>query len=324
MDFTDFTAGKNDNDRRMDKILRFFIKDASLSEIYKALRKGIIKLNKKKCKPETHVFEGDIISIASFLLSKADKDGSIVKFNSDFSTTTLNIIFENENLLVINKPYDINVHGDSESLDKLVVDYYKSKKISTSLSFIPGPLHRLDKKTTGLLAFSFSLDGARWFADNIKNHSITKIYYSVLEGEITKPETWEDVITNKNEENNGFHKVSVSTETIDKDSRNAVTKVYPLGYGSWNNIKLTFVKIQILTGRKHQIRAQSSLHKHPLLGDTVYGGHELKNSKQSHFLHAGFLNIPENSLGIPSILKADLPQNFNKFLNSCGITKIEL
>ena len=303
MDFTDFTAGKNDNDRRMDKILRFFIKDASLSEIYKALRKGLIKLNKKKCKPETHVFEGDIISIASFLLSKADKDGSIVKFNSDLSGWNVSKV---------------------EDLDKLVVDYYKSKKISTSLSFIPGPLHRLDKKTTGLLAFSFSLDGARWFADNIKNHSITKIYYSVLEGEITKPETWEDVITNKNEENNGFHKVSVSTETIDKDSRNAVTKVYPLGYGSWNNIKLTFVKIQILTGRKHQIRAQSSLHKHPLLGDTVYGGHELKNSKQSHFLHAGLLNIPENSLGIPSVLKADLPQNFNKFLNSCGITKIEL
>ena len=96
MDFTDFTAGKNDNDRRIDKILRFFLEDASLSEIYKLIRKGLIKVNKKKCKPETHVFEGDTISIAAFLLSKTNKVPSSEISCDDTTSTHLNIIFENE------------------------------------------------------------------------------------------------------------------------------------------------------------------------------------------------------------------------------------
>lgn len=322
MDFTDFTAGKNDNDRRLDKILRFFIKDASLSEIYKAIRKGLVKINKKKCKPETHIFEGDIISIASILLTKTSGAQTKEINPATSSSSQLDIIFENDNLLVINKPYNVNVHGDSDSLDKIVLDYYNCKNKSNSLGFVPGPLHRLDKKTTGLLAFSFSLEGARWFTENIKNHSITKIYYSILEGEISKDEVWEDTITNKNQEVKGFHKVTAAETKLDSDSKSAVTKVYPICTGKYKGMVITFVKIHILTGRKHQIRAQSALHKHPLLGDTVYGGKEING--QGHFLHAGKLNIPENSLGIPSELNAALPDSFVKFLNSCGITKIEL
>ena len=67
MEFKDFTAGKDDSDRRLDRVLRIFLSNKGLPEIYKLLRKGLIKLNHKKAKPETHIVEGDIISIASFL-----------------------------------------------------------------------------------------------------------------------------------------------------------------------------------------------------------------------------------------------------------------
>lgn len=323
MDFKDFTAGINDNDRRLDKIIRNFIKNASLPEIYKALRKGLIKVNRKKCKPEIHIFEGDVISIASFLI-----DNQNIKNNKSMKkTSAINksyIIFENSDLLILNKPYDINVHGDDNSLDKQVLDYFNLKNQNTSLSFTPGPLHRLDKKTTGLIAFSFSLNGARWFAENIKNHSITKIYYAIMEGIIDSADRWEDLITNKNENSEGFYKVTASNDETDEDSKTAITEVKPLAYGKYNDRNITFMEIHILTGRKHQIRAQSALHGHPLLGDTTYGGSKIIDNKQSLFLHAGKLMIPSNPLGLPEILKVPLPESFQQFLKYCGIDKIEL
>ena len=73
MEFKDFTAGKDDSDRRLDRVLRIFLSNKGLPEIYKLLRKGLIKLNHKKTKPETHVAEGDIISIAAFLFDDDKK-----------------------------------------------------------------------------------------------------------------------------------------------------------------------------------------------------------------------------------------------------------
>ena len=77
MDFKDFTAGKDDEGRRIDRIIRIFLSNKSLGDIYKLLRKGLIRLNQKKCKPETHVFCGDVISIASFLFENNDVKNKI-------------------------------------------------------------------------------------------------------------------------------------------------------------------------------------------------------------------------------------------------------
>lgn len=324
MDFTDFTAGKNDNDRRIDKIARLFIKDASLSEIYKALRKGLIKINKKKCKPETHVFQGDIISIADLLLKTVINENSLITKDSIDES---DIIFENSDLLVINKPYNVNVHGDENSIDKLVLNYLQNRIDDSSLSFKPGPLHRIDKKTTGLLCFSKSINGARWFTENLQNHNISKTYYAILQGAIQNKEIWNDVINNENEMENGFFKVTVTDKSMNIKSKQAVTEVTPLAYGSYKdlqNLQVTFCKIKISTGRKHQIRAQSSFHKHPLIGDTAYGGIKIPDSKQDFYLHAGLLQFPENPFNITENLYAELPDAFIDFLKYCEINKFAL
>lgn len=323
MDFRDFTSGKDDDNRRIDKIIRKFVSDMSLSEIYKAIRKGLIKINGKKCKPDTHVYSGDVISIASFFFNN-NKNESNDNESTSFDENKLEIIFENENLLIINKPYNINVHGDIDSLDKQILAYYNSKQISDSLSFTPGPLHRLDKKTTGLLAFSFSLKGAKWFSDNIQDHSIHKTYFAIVQGKLLKTEHWEDLITNHNEDSNGFHKVLASDNQIDQKSKIAVTEIYPIAYGKYFDSEVTFARISIKTGRKHQIRAQCAKHNHPLIGDTTYGGMELKKSSRSFYLHAGELSIPENTLGLPEKLVAPLSKDFISFLKCCGIEKIVL
>ena len=325
MDFTDFTAGKNDEGRRLDRILRIFLSDKSLGDIYKLLRKGLIRLNQKKCKPETHVSSGDIISIASFLLENNDVKNNDIKNNDiknndiygskKIANHDLNIVFENEHLLIIDKPYGRSVHGnDADSLEQEVTAYYQStkKEIYDSISFRPGPLHRLDRNTTGLLVFSMSLKGAHWFSEGIKNHTVAKKYYGIAEGKLSECEHWEDYLTDSDETNGGFYTVKQ-----DDNGLLAETVAVPVSYGVYKGNSITLVEYSIKTGRKHQIRAQTSLHSHPLLGDTAYGSKNSLKGKRAFYLQAFELDFPkENPLGLPSKVQIPLSSDFNDILES--------
>ena len=331
MEFSKFKFGQDDISRRLDKVIRIFANNLSLPEIYKSIRKGLIRVNNHKSKSEYRIQENDEIEIATFLLNKTGLSGNDNQKNhNDFSNEKMpEIVFENENILIVNKPYDVNVHGDENSLDKVIQQYFDNKSHEKSLSFKPGPLHRLDKKTTGLLAFSKSLEGARWFSENIQNHNIKKKYYGLVNGKIVSEEIWQDVII-EDDESKGFHKViakkitknnmsQVSLEGADKIAETVAT---PLAYGSYDNDPVTLVEFNIKTGRKHQIRAQSSLHNHSLLGDTAYGSEKLKFGSQDFYLTAKELIFPkDNPLNIPCDLVINLPDDFIKILKHCGIKK---
>ena len=321
MDFLEFNAGIDDNDRRIDKVLRNFIKDVPLSSIYKYIRKNLIKINNKKTTQDYRVKTGDIISIAAFIINDFSENQSESNNLQKNEETTLKkdleIVFQNEDILILNKPYDVLVHGSDNSLDKQVENYYKkiNQNKSKSLSFTPGPLHRLDRKTTGLLSFSLSLNGARWFSENIKNHTIQKKYVSVVQNKLLHQEEWIDYIEKKSDKDNSkFHKVEVSKLKENDEQKKCITKITPVKYGKYKNKDITFVEIEIKTGRMHQIRAQASLHNHPLLGDTAYGGLKLEDFSQDFFLHAKELIFPsENPINLPKTVNATLPQPFLEF-----------
>lgn len=323
MDFLEFNAGIDDNDRRIDKVLRNFIKDVPLSSIYKYIRKNLIKINNKKTTQDYRVKTGDVISIAAFIINDFSENQSesnnLQKNEETAFQKNLEIVFQNEDILILNKPYDVLVHGSDNSLDKQVENYYKkiNQNKSKSLSFTPGPLHRLDRKTTGLLSFSLSLNGARWFSENIKNHTIQKKYVSVVQNRLLHQEEWIDYIEKKSDKDNSkFHKVEVSKLKENDEQKKCITKITPVKYGKYKNKDITFVEIEIKTGRMHQIRAQASLHNHPLLGDTAYGGLKLEDFSQDFFLHAKELIFPsENPINLPKIVNATLPQPFLEFTN---------
>ena len=305
MEFRNFTAGKDDDGRRLDRVLRIFLKDTGLGEIYKLLRKGLIKVNQKKAKPETHVVEGDVISIAEFLLNTSTEKAPD---NTADTASTLKIVFENEHLLIIDKPYGVSVQ---DSLARTVAANYAD---SESLSFRPGPLHRLDRNTTGLLVFSKSIKGAHWFSEGIKNHTIHKKYYGLAEGKLSETETWEDKLTDSDTTDEGFHTVSQSDS-----GQTAITNATPLAYGNLNGQPVTLVEYAIKTGRKHQIRAQSAIHKHPLVGDKAYGGKKNKLDRE-YYLHAFSLSFPsDNPLSLPLEIKNSLPSDFKAVLQYCEI-----
>ena len=324
MIFKDFTAGRDDDGRRLDKIIRIFLSDTPLPEIYKLLRKGLIKVNHKKAKPEDRVSEGDIISIAGFLFDKTPAPDPKSAQKSDPGITSrkvdLKIVFENEHLLIIDKPYDRTVHGEKDGLYKDVLEYLSDKKEKTSLSFRPGPLHRLDRRTTGLLVFSKSIEGAHWFSEGIKNHTIHKKYIGLAEGTLAASEYWEDCLGANTENDNTSKNDGFFTVEENEDGQLAQTQATPLAYGKLNGKPVTLVEYAIKTGRKHQIRAQSSIHKHPLAGDKAYGGSQLKNADREFYLQAYSLSFPlNNPLNLPEEIKIGCSSDFIRILQYCEI-----
>lgn len=354
MNFTHFKAGADDSGRRLDRLLRKFLSEENLSSIYKSLRKGLIKVDGKKCDGNFHVSEGSDIQIADFLLpqkSESCQDKTQIKnLSGRLSEIT---ILKNDFLLILNKPYDIPVQpaasfkGESLS-ERVQADFQASGKMN-SLSFKTGPLHRLDRKTTGLLAFSQNLQGAQWFSHKIKSHEIQKVYLALLEGNLCQNQIWEENIqkmeNGKLKAENGkrkaesfsfgkvsgfgdagtfetkslrgaFHTVSVSS---DGEGKAAYTEVSPLSHGIFEGKEVTLARILIKTGRTHQIRAQAAFHGYPLLGDTAYGSCKIDSKKwgQDFFLHASELHFPpDNPLNLPEKISAPLPKAFENILNS--------
>ena len=173
------------------------------------------------------------------------------------------ILWEGGGLIAVNKQAGISVHG-RDSLDTDVRSYL-ADKLPASLSFTPGPLHRLDKPTSGIVVFSVNLEGARLFSSLMRERKIKKTYLAIINGALKAEEIWQDDLVRDKTKKKTF--VSQKNK-IDNDrcAKEAVTKVTPLM--SDNN--LTLITAEIATGRTHQIRVQAATHGFPLLGDVKY------------------------------------------------------
>lgn len=326
MDFTHTTLGKNDNGRRLDRVLKRLFAGQPASFWQAALRKNLIYVNGKKASASLRIAEGDTLSVATVLLSKNQQEEYEPKMvpTADM-VQRLPILFKNEHILVLNKPAGISVQKpqkNAPALDDVVKALYKAEA-PHSISFMPGPLHRLDRQTSGVLVFSQSLLGAQWFTNGMKAHTYTKEYVALVEGRFLQRERWEDHIdTAGKRTKSGFFTVHIEPQ----QEANAYTTAIPLKEGwleqATTKIPVTLTKYIIETGKKHQIRAQSAFHGHPLVGDTAYRSRiQLPLPVSCGFLlHAHKLTFgAENQLGLPEWVEAPLPDYFDKILKLCLI-----
>lgn len=318
---------ENDSGRRIDRVIRKFLKDVPLSEIYSFIRTGKIKLNGKKIKPETKTIKSDILFFETYTFEKILKEKKNISFFRNKDTEEFEcelqeslkkrgcsgikppdkikninekiaVILKTPALLFVNKKRGQTTHGKN-SLDETVKKYFPPER--SSLSFTIGALHRLDKDTTGLITFSQSLEGAKLFSKALRENKIEKYYLGINQGK-TKKAKWETDIGNP-EKNN-----SIKTET---EKQKAVTLVFPLEYNSKQNISLTLFKL--ITGKKHQIRKQSAFFGFPLAGDKKYGAAMILENGLSYFLHAAALFFPKNlqeAENLPPKLYAPLHNEF--------------
>ncbi|MDR1211867.1 MAG: RluA family pseudouridine synthase [Spirochaetaceae bacterium] len=289
-------AAENDDNRRLDRVLRKTLDGLALSAIHRLLRTGKVRVNGKKAGGDFRVRAGDTIAVEG-----CENTSKPPVRDKKKAGTGLLVLYEGGGILVINKPSGTVVHGGN-GLDSLVQSYLEAG-LPPSLSFRPGPLHRLDVPTSGVLVFSTSLNGAREFTRLLKEGKLRKYYLAVVQGECNRSETWEDLLVRD-------RKKRTSAVVPDGESPGngkacaALTLARPLMTAGGFSLLL----LEIRSGRTHQIRSQAASRGHPLLGDTKYGGTRCGGP----LLHAVLLVFPgeAEAPGFPPYCYAPPPPRF--------------
>jgi 23S rRNA pseudouridine955/2504/2580 synthase len=297
------SAGADDNGRRLDRVLRKALGSLPLSAIHRLLRKGAVRVEGEPAAADCRVLAGQTITVnADAAWPPAPPAGFPTDRTAGAAAPgSLDILYEGEGLLVLNKPAGLVVHGRG-SLEDLALPYL-GPKLPPSLSFRPGPLHRLDAPSSGVIAFSASLEGARLFSGLMRERSIRKSYLALVEGVLREAELWEDGLVRDKKRKKTFRAGAGGG-----DSQKASTRVTPL----LANLSNTLILAEIETGRTHQIRAQAAARGFPLLGDRKYGG---RGSGEGIYLHAWRMEFPELS-PFPRIIEAPLPERFGGKIKS--------
>lgn len=263
----ELVTGENDKGRRMDRILRKALPEYPLPLIHRLLRQGLVLADGKPAGAQDRLEPG--VSIYIPLHSGSEKTAP----NAN-ALPSPEVLWQGLGLIAVNKPSGLEVHGHN-SLDTMVCAYL-ADKISPSLSFKSGPLHRLDKPTSGIVIFSTNIEGARLFSSLLKEHKVKKTYLAIVEGTVKDEETWKDELVRDRE----MKKTFISKN--DGGGKSALTKITPIA--SKDNYSL--IKAEIATGRTHQIRAQAASRGFPLAGDRKYGSRSKDFAKSGFFLHA--------------------------------------
>ena len=252
----------NEKGQRIYKYIRKYLNNAPLSYIYKLFRKKDIKVNNKRVDINYIVCENDEISIyaSEDTLNEFNVKNTIVTSNN-----TIDIIYEDENILVINKDPGILVHEGEENtktntLNNDILNYLKNKgEYSEEDIFTPSCVHRLDRNTSGVIIAAKNLLASKELLELFKNkENLTKEYIALVSGK-TNTDGTIDAPLLKNEKDKYVK--------VDKNGLTAITKYKRLTF----NDKYSLLKVNILTGRTHQIRVHMSYIGHHLINDDKYG-----------------------------------------------------
>jgi 23S rRNA pseudouridine955/2504/2580 synthase len=188
-----------------------------------------------------------------------------------------------------------------------MVRSYLAGTLPPSLSFKPGPLHRLDRPTSGVIVFSLNLEGARFFSAMLREGRIKKQYLAIADGTLAKAGIWEDGLVRDADAKKTAPLAASAAKGGAGNGKQALTGVTPLAVSADGTHSLLLA--EIFTGRTHQIRAQAAARGHPLSGDKKYGG---SRQNGGFFLHAWKIEIPPQGSGSPYGVTAPLPRRFRR------------
>lgn len=274
---------ENDTNQRLDKFVRKYLPKAPLSLIYKLFRKKDIKVNKKSQKEDYIVTLDDEVSIyiSDELLEHYNAKTVVKSEKMNFK-----IIYEDNNVLIINKPSNIIVHaGDDSDEDTLIAQvlfYLESTGAynqSMENTFIPALVHRLDRNTTGIVVIGKTFVALQILQKAFQSHEgINKIYFTIVAGKLNASGKIEAPI--KKDANKKISYVS-------NDGLSAISEYRPI-----KRFKdISYIEVKILTGRTHQIRVHMNYINHPLIGDLKYSNESAdylakKYNMKNYLLHA--------------------------------------
>lgn len=316
---------KNEAGQRFDKFLKKYLSEAPNSFIYKMLRKKNITLNGSKSDGSDMVKENDVVKL--FL-----SDETIEKFRKEIvatprkqpaktaaTKTPLSIIYEDEDILLANKPVGMLSQKASDkdvSMNEVILEYLLQKNALTQeelRTFRPSVCNRLDRNTSGMITFGKSLAGLQMLSQGLKDRTIDKYYLCVVSGRVSERSVINAFLT-KDEKSN---KVQITKDAISDASEKIMTEYIPV----CTNKRFTLLKIKLHTGKTHQIRAHLAAIGHPLVGDFKYGIRVLNQEMDQKYhinyqiLHAFEMYFPDRK----QRFFAPIPSKMMDFLKKEGL-----
>jgi len=305
-----YTITAEDAGQRLDKALLHMFPQANFSLMNKLCRKGQIRLDGKRVKGNERLEEGQVLKLPALLTHTAahtTEQAVPTLTSAEHKWLKSLILFEDEHVLIINKPVGVPVQAGSKqsrSLDRLMEALLPEQK--------PRLVHRLDKATTGVLVFALSRKAAAALAKQFAARETEKIYLAITQG---TPLESEGVIDFSLEKQTNIHTGKEQMKAVKGAGDAAATAYKRLARKGHYQL----VEAQPLTGRTHQIRAHFATMGAPLLGDEKYGGDGYKfENKPRMFLHAYRLTFAHPETGKLMTIKAPLPEYFDEYLNQLG------
>lgn len=294
-----YSAEAQDKNKRIDVFLNDELEEMSRSAIQRLIEKGDITVNGAEVNKNYKLRAGDIIEVKE----QIPQDLEIKAEN-----IPLDILYEDDDLIVVNKPQNMVVHPAPGHYSGTLVNalMYHCKDNLSGINGVmrPGIVHRIDKDTSGILVIAKSDLAHRGLSEQLAEHSMKRIYHAVVY--------------------NGFKE---ETGTVDKNiarSQNDRKKMAVCSYGGRNAVthytvienlsKFAYIKLQLETGRTHQIRVHMAHIGHPLLGDPVYGPKKPPFNTSGQVLHAKILGFIHPRSGEYMEFESELPEYFTDIL----------
>lgn len=295
------TVGQENQGKRLDVFVSSSVPDLSRSAAQRLVEEGNVKVNGGKPSKKTQMKTGDTVCVTV---------PDPVEMEAYPENIPLNVVYEDEDLLVVDKPKGMVVHPAPGNPDGTLVNallYHCRGNLSGIGGVLrPGVVHRIDKDTSGLLVVAKDDQAHSSLAAQIKEHSFDRFYHAVVYGNLKEDSgTVHQPI--------GRHPTDRKKMAVtDKNSRDAVThfEVVERYQG------FTHVRLKLETGRTHQIRVHMAYIGHPVAGDPVYGPRKVISSLEGQCLHAKTISFLHPKTGELLSFDSPLPGYFTRFLST--------
>ena len=296
--------GETQVNQRLDNFLLKTLKNIPKSRVYRIIRKGEVRVNKKRSKPDYKLSTGDVVRIPPLRIESVDTRETFIAPDL-IAQVEKAVLFENKHLLVIDKPAGLAVHSGT-GISFGVIDIVRRLRPQTDVELV----HRLDRDTSGCLLLAKNRQSLLEMQHCLQSNKLRKSYLALVKGDWPAHVTEISHALKRTTMSNGERRVYP-----DPDGQKALTRVTGIDSGQGCSL----LSIQLVTGRTHQIRVHCQAEGHEIAGDSKYGDPEFnkwvkKQGVKRLMLHASRLELPHTEFNPEIVINAVVPPIFNQLV----------